>query len=158
MLALNPIQQSAPCFATTNKGWLCLARSFQIHPELGPLCALHLHHHRRSLQARPSLQVRVDSHDLDALDCLAQAHNLSRSDAFRRVLKRLPFPRSKVDANTYRELRRVGVNLNQIAKCLNRGDDPVLEVILDHLGDLACRLDEVALLVCGDGDAQEGEP
>jgi hypothetical protein len=158
MPAANTIKPLAPCLITMNQGRLCMAPAIQIHPELGPMCALHLYHERRSQKARPNLQVRVDAQDLEALDQLAQAHNLTRSEAFRRVLKKLPFPRAKVDADTYRELRRVGVNVNQIAKCLNSGDAPELEVIQQRLDDLSYRLEEVALLVCGDQEEQEGEP
>jgi len=98
--------------------------------------------------ARPNFQVRVDSQDLEALDRLAEAHNLSRSDAFRRVLRHLPFPRAKTDADTYLQLRRVGVNINQIAHALNRGDDPDIHAIWHHLEDLETQVDSLALRLC----------
>jgi ABC-type uncharacterized transport system fused permease/ATPase subunit len=95
--------------------------------------------------ARPNLQVRVDAKDLDALDRLAATHNLSRSDAFRRVLHGLPMPKAKVDADIYLELRRIGVNVNQIAHALNRGDEPELDLIKNRLNALESRLDSLAL-------------
>jgi hypothetical protein len=116
---------------------------------LGAVCALHLYHRRRTLQARPNLQVRVDQQDLEALDRLAQTCNLSRSEAFRRVLKHLPLPKPKTDAETYRELRRIGLNINQIAHCLNRGEDPEFQVITKRLDQLSLLLEDLALGLCG---------
>jgi hypothetical protein len=105
--------------------------------------------------ARPNFQVRVDSQDLEALDRLAEAHNLSRSDAFRRVLRHLPFPRPKADAETYFQLRKLGVNINQIAHALNRGDDPEIDNIRHHLEDLETRLDSLALRLCQEAAGKE---
>ncbi len=84
-----------------------------------------------------------------ALDNLAKLYNLSKSDAFRRVLKHLPMPRSLTDAKTYRELRRIGVNVNQIAKALNSGDDPGHAAMLQVLRDLDAHLEEVELHLMG---------
>lgn len=149
MSSLPPTHAPLPCAVVTRKGLACGAPSIAMLPQLGPVCALHDYHHRRSLQARQNLQVRVSPEDLAALDRLAQGYNLSRSDAVRRLLHRVPMPAAQVDADSYRELRRVGVNLNQIAKSLNRGDDPDLEVIHQHLEHLEARLDHFALLLCG---------
>lgn len=88
--------------------------------------------------------------DLAALDRLASDHNLSRSEAFRRVLKNLPLPRSFADIKTYRELRHIGVNVNQIAHGLNRGDDLSWEEIRGYLEHLHDRLDFLALRLCGE--------
>jgi hypothetical protein len=115
------------------------------------MCRLHLFHHHRSLNARPNLQVRVNAQDLAALDRLAEAYNLTRADAFRKVLHQLPFHPSKCDADTYLELRRIGVNINQIAKCLNQGDKPDFDVIQEHLHVLDSRLDTIALTLCQAG-------
>ena len=141
-------QEVPPCLMSLHRGGLCLAPAIQIHPLHGPMCALHLHHERRSQSARPNLQVRVDAKDLAALDRLAETHKLSRSDAFRRVLHHLPFPRPKVDADTYLELRRVGVNINQIAHRLNCGEIPEMVEIWHYLDALEVRLDYLALHLC----------
>ena len=98
------------------------------------------------------MQVRVDAKDLEALDRLAATHNVSRSDAFRRVLHHQPLPKALVDAKVYFELRQVGVNINQIAHSLNRGDDPDLEYIHEHLEHLEDRLDYISRCLC------EGRP
>lgn len=143
-----PAQTSPPCLISLHRGGLCLAPAIQIHPVHGPMCALHLHHERRSQAARWNLQVRVDKQDLEALDRLAETHNLSRSDAFRRVIHHLPFPRAKMDADTYLELRRIGVNINQIAHALNRGDAQDVGLMRHRLEDLDARLDSVALRLC----------
>ena len=143
-----PVQMSPPCLISMHRGGLCLAPAIHIHPVHGPMCALHLHHERRSQAARQNLQVRVDQQDLEALDRLAEAHNLSRSDAFRRVLQHLPFPKAKIDADSYLELRRIGVNINQIAHSLNRGDGPDFGVIRTRLEELDARLESIALRLC----------
>ena len=140
--------QSVPCLQSTNRGGLCMAPSFQIHPTHGPMCRLHLFHHHRSLNARPNLQVRVNAQDLAALDRLAEAYNLTRADAFRKVLHQLPFPRAKCDADMYLELRKIGVNINQIAKRLNQGDNPDFDVIQEHIHFLDSRLDAIAHTLC----------
>ena len=146
---MSSIFSSSACNVITHRGVLCGRRSVQVHPSLGHICALHLHHTRRSLRARSNLQVRVDQDDLAALDNLAKLYNLSKSDAFRRVLKHLPMPRSLTDAITYRELRKIGVNLNQVAKALNSGEDPNNASILQVLMDLDAHLEEVELHLMG---------
>ena len=143
-----PIKETPPCLMSMHRGGLCLAPAIQIHPVHGPMCALHLFHERRSQAARPTFQVRVDAQDLEALDRLAEIHNLTRSDAFRRLLRHLPFPRTKIDADTYFELRKIGVNINQMTRAINRGDDPEIRHIQDCLEDLDARLDSIALRLC----------
>jgi hypothetical protein len=54
-------------------------------------------------------------------------------------------PKAKVDADIYLELRRIGVNVNQIAHALNRGDEPELDLIKNRLNALESRLDSLAL-------------
>jgi hypothetical protein len=121
------------------------------------MCALHLYHERRSQAARQHFQVRVGLKDLEALDRLAEVHNLSRSDAFRRVLRHLPFPRARMDADTYLELRRIGVNINQIARALNSGEFPETEIIRHFLEALDARLDSVALRLCREDAGEAGQ-
>ncbi len=53
------------------------------------------------------------------------------------------------DASTYRELRRIGVNLNQIARSLNSGEVPDAGLILPKLDDLASTLEDLALKIAG---------
>jgi hypothetical protein len=127
-----------------------------MHPELGPLCALHLYHRRRTLHARPKLQVRVDVVDLATLDTLAQEYGLTRSDAMRRLIRRAPMPKAMVEAKTYVELRRQGNNINQLARALNRGDEPELLSIQVSLDDLRECLQDLALQLCSGGD-DEGQ-
>ena len=152
-----PIKETPPCLMSMHRGGLCLAPAFQIHPVHGPICALHLYHERRSNAARPTFQIRVDAQDLDALDRLAETHNLTRSNAFRRVLHHLPFPKAKLDAETYLELRKVGANINQIARALNSGDAPDSGLIEHWLEKLDARLDALALRLCRE-PAREGGP
>jgi len=156
MIAASLRQTALPCCVITHRGIPCGVRSIQMHPELGPLCALHLYHRRRTLQARPKLQVRVDMVDLATLDTLAQEHGLTRSDAMRRLIRRAPLPKALVEAKTYLELRRQGNNINQLAKALNRGDEPELLSIQVRLDDLRECLQDLALQLCG-GSGDEAQ-
>lgn len=145
----SPIHESLPCVVVTRRGAPCESPSVQYVSGLGPICALHAYHRRRSSQPRQHFQCRVTSLDLEALDRSARAHGLSRSDAVRRLIHHLPFPRSMTDASTYRELRRIGVNLNQIARSLNSGEVPDAGLILPKLDDLASTLEDLALKIAG---------
>lgn len=142
------IHESSPCVVVTRKGHRCGCPSVQLLPGLGSICALHAYHQRRARSARANFQVRVDANDLEALDRLAKGYGMTRSDTVRRILHHLPPPRYRVDAETYLELRRQGVNLNQVAKALNRGDDPDLEAIQACLDRLNDRLEDLALRLC----------
>ncbi len=143
-----------PCLMSLSRGGLCLAPSTDTHPVHGPICALHRYHERRSLGARSSLQIRVDNQDLEALDRLAEAHNLTRSDTVRRLLRGRPLPKAKVDADTYLELRRIGSNINQIAHKCNGGFDPTKVEILYHLDRLGEVLEDVTRSLCLGSPAQ----
>lgn len=142
------IHEPSPCVVMTRKGHVCGSPSVQTLPGLGSICALHVFHQRRSRSARTNFQVRVSRVDLEALDRLAKGYGMTRSDTVRRILHRLPPPRYRVDAETYLELRREGVNLNQIAKALNRGDGPDLEAIQACLDRLHDRLEDLAIQLC----------
>ena len=157
MTAISPIHDAEPCAVLTRRGLPCGSPSIQWDPGLGPVCALHAYHRRRSSQPRQHFQCRVNTADLEALDQLASAHGLTRSEAVRRLLHRLPFPRATVDAQTYRELRRIGVNVNQMAHSLNRGDAPEADVILPRLDDLAWFLEDLALKLAGGSRNEEAD-
>lgn len=150
MATTGSTHQPSPCRVTTHRGVACARPAFLTDHMLGPMCALHLYHHRRSQRARRNFQIRVSVEDLAALDELARTHHLSRSAAFRRVLHKLPLPRSVADVETYRELRRIGTNINQIAKAQNRGEDLAWPEIRPYLENLHDRLDYFALRVCGE--------
>ena len=80
-------------------------------------------HEKRSASLPP---VRVTQAELHSLQEQAEAVRLSPSEFIRqRVLSgRITPPRSPAQASLIAELNRVGVNLNQIARQLNRGRSP----------------------------------
>lgn len=155
MTPIDPTASRPPCLMNLSRGGLCLAPSIEIHPVHGPLCPLHVYHERRSLGARSSLQIRVDNQDLEALDRLAEAHNLTRSETVRRLLRGRSMPKTKIDADTYLELRRIGNNINQIAHACNGGFDPAKVEILYHLDRLSVVLEDVTRSLCLGTPAQE---
>ncbi len=57
-------------------------------------------------------------------------------------------PKTKVDADTYLELRRIGNNINQIAHRCNGGFDPAKVEILYHLDRLSELLEGVTRSLC----------
>ena len=76
-----------------------------------------------------ALLIRLEDHEREALDDTARRHALSRAAVLRQALRMLagaPAPHDPVLFENIRELRsafeRVGVNLNQIARCLNTSD------------------------------------
>jgi hypothetical protein len=157
MTPIDPKTSRPPCLMNLSRGGLCLNPSIEIHPVHGPLCALHRYHERRTLGARSSLQIRVDNQDLEALDRLAEAHNLTRSDTVRRLLRGRSMPKTKVDADTYLELRRIGNNINQIAHKCNGGFDPGKVEIMYHLDRLSMVLGNVTRSLCL-GSPDQGAP
>ena len=78
------------------------------------------------------LRIRLTDSEADAIEAAARAGSVRVSDLVRAVLfdgaGRIPAPRpardetNLVEADRLRELRRIGVNLNQIAHRLNAGD------------------------------------
>lgn len=67
---------------------------------------------------------RMTHADASKLADLAKDSGLSRSDVLRRLIRAtpLPTPMPKVDQEALKELSRVGSNLNQISKAINKGD------------------------------------
>lgn len=66
-------------------------------------------------------------------------------------------PKTKVDADTYLELRRIGNNINQIAHKCNGGFDPGKVEIMYHLDRLSMVLGNVTRSLCL-GSPDQGAP
>jgi hypothetical protein len=77
--------------------------------------------------------------------------------AEQRLQGRGPTPIPPLNEETYRELGRIGNNINQIARCLHQhtGDDPTVDELVAMIADLGVLLAEIRLVVIG---AAEPEP
>ena len=99
--------------------------------------------HEKRSAARPA--VRLTQAELTHLQSLAASARLPVSDYVRqRLLSGKVTPRPSADqASLLTELNRIGVNLNQIARQLNRGDQPDphhLDFVLGQLVDALRRV------------------
>ena len=66
--------------------------------------------------------VRLTQDEWEQLKREADELNISFSDYARRILLERPLPRihTQLEVDTYRELRRIGANVNQLATAANR--------------------------------------
>lgn len=114
---------SAPCAHPTASGDPCPNRARHTHPEYGPVCALHYHHHTTREDRTATILVRLSPQEKTAVEIAAQVLQVSLSDLGRTMLLGLDLPAPpppRVHAETHRELGRVGGNLNQVSHSLNR--------------------------------------
>ena len=98
-------------------------------------------HEKRSAQRK----IRFTLAEVEYIRLQASRAHVSASDYIRSAALRVKLqpPRSRADTELLRELNSIGVNVNQIARALNRGrETPLyLEDIADRLSRI---LDEVA--------------
>lgn len=69
------------------------------------------------------VKIRLNRQEKDKLDQVMATCQTHAPDIFRRLLMKNKFPEAKapmLDYDTYEQLRRVGVNLNQYVKALNQ--------------------------------------
>lgn len=114
---------SAPCLHPTVSGLPCPNKARAHHPEFGPVCALHAHHTETSEGRTSTILVRLHPDERRAIEIAADTVGVSMSDLARDMLLGLDIPkplRPAVDAQVHGELGRIGTNLNQIARSLNR--------------------------------------
>ena len=97
------------------------------------------------VQRTRHLRIRLTDSEAEAIEAAARAESIRVSDQVRRMLfdgaPRIPAPAAPAElvedlaeADRLRELRRIGVNLNQVSRQLNAGDaapdvDRVIETL-----------------------------
>ena len=78
---------------------------------------------KRSVQ----VNIRLTAEESNQVNDYAEASGLSPANWIRHKVftgKNPPVKLSPLDASIYQELKRIGVNFNQVAHKLNRGDSP----------------------------------
>jgi hypothetical protein len=112
------------------------------------------------------VRVRLTEEEKGRLDQIAREMGLSLSGYFRRLALDRPLPSRRpirpipeVNQDLYVELRRVGVNLNQLAQRMNRAESPDRQEILPVLELLAGAVADITVKVIGAGrdEASPGE-
>ncbi|RAV99665.1 plasmid mobilization protein [Pseudochryseolinea flava] len=73
------------------------------------------------------VNIRITEAENAKLVAFAQASGMSTANFVRKIVFTGKFPKPKlspIHANLYRELNKIGVNLNQITHKINQGDHP----------------------------------
>lgn len=90
------------------------------------------------------VHVRLSEAEFLAFEAFCADANLTVSEVLRRLVRQAAGLGPALDGDLKEivlahaeELRRTGVNLNQIARALNAGREPQFEVLLDGVGRLA---------------------
>lgn len=67
------------------------------------------------------IHIRLTEDEYKTLSSKAEAAGMSLSEWVRRAAleQELPSPRSEIDMNLYKELTRIGININQLARAAN---------------------------------------
>jgi hypothetical protein len=106
--------------------------------------------------------VRFTPVERERLDEITREMGLSLSGYIRRLVLDHPLPSRRpirpipeINQDLYVELRRIGVNLNQLAQRMNRAESPDRQEILPVLELLACAVADVTMKVIGAGGTEE---
>jgi len=67
------------------------------------------------------IHIRLTEDEYQALSQKAEVAGVSLSEWVRRAAleQEIPSPRSEIDVNLYKELTRIGININQLARAAN---------------------------------------
>lgn len=83
------------------------------------------------------IKVRLNRNEKHKLDQVLEECRTHAPDVFRRLLMKNNFPRAKspmLDINTYYELRKIGINMNQYVKAIHQGSLTKMDqAVLDEL-------------------------
>lgn len=139
---------SAPCKHPTASGRPCPNMAREHHPEHGPVCALHAHHKETTQGRTATIIVHLHPDERRAVEIAANTLGVTMSDLARDMLVGLEIPEPPapaIDVELHRELGRIGVNINQIARNLGRilllpdrdvQTDPIIQDLLPALSEL----------------------
>ena len=97
--------------------------------------------------------VRLDQSEEDELNRLCDTQHCSKSEVFRRLLKyKIVYGKPPIEfGKVIAELRRIGVNLNQLARSVNANgfvNGSELRQTLDELYELEHKLNESVCAKC----------
>jgi hypothetical protein len=123
----------------------------------------------RRVELRTAIvRVRFTPVEKGRLHEITREMGLSLADYIRRVVLDRPLPSRRairpipeVNQDLYVELRRIGVNLNQLAQRMNRAESPDRREILPVIEMLAGAIADIQMKVIGAGSSKEppvGEP
>jgi hypothetical protein len=75
----------------------------------------------KSIERNHIFNVRLSDDELDKMRSKAKEARLTASELVRTIVldRPLPKPICRVEFDTYRELQRIGINLNQLIKAIN---------------------------------------
>jgi hypothetical protein len=75
----------------------------------------------KSLERNHIFNVRLSDDELDKMRSKAKEARLTASELVRKIVLGCPLPKPicRVEFDTYRELQRIGINLNQLIKAIN---------------------------------------
>lgn len=160
-------QRDEICTFPTRNGKPCPNKPRAWHPTCGPICNLHLHHLERDQNLTQRISLRLSRKEHLALEFESMLLNRSVSDHIRALVTRRPavkLPTPLLDVQTYGQLVRIGVNLNQLTRRINllsnagetprellgsamqfrREQDELLAILRNLQVQLACRDQEAS--------------
>lgn len=86
------------------------------------------------------IKIRLNRNEKQKLDQVLKECRTHAPDVFRRLLMKNNFPKAQpplLDINTYYELRKIGVNMNQYVKAVHQGSLTTLDAaVLNELHSL----------------------
>lgn len=103
------------------------------------------------------INIRLTKDEAEKVNSFARACGLSPANWTRQKVFTGRFPvvkASPLDAEIYRELRRIGANLNQGTHRLNQGDVPTSYLVLQN--ELLSLLNRIINLLIHDGQPDQG--
>lgn len=103
------------------------------------------------------VNIRLTEGENAKATAFAQASGMTPANWIRRIIftgKFPPLKLSTIDAALYRELKKIGVNLNQITHRINQGDLP--KEILSHQMELTAILNKILNVLTNDRHPDQG--